>query len=91
MNDKELIIALKLEGMSDKLVREKMECSMPLVWNTWRAEKDRRLKLVPQTMILSDVVANRGILDVSSPVGITEHGLVTHVIMDLDHYLELKK
>ena len=91
MNDNGLIIALKLDGMNDKQVREKMECGFVLVRETWQDEKDRRKKLVPQTMILSDIVCNRGILEVKSPVGITEHGLVTHVIMDLDHYLELTK
>ena len=40
---------------------------------------------------MSDIVANRGILEVDSPIGITEHGLVTYVIMDLEHYLGLTK
>ena len=89
MTDKELIIDLKLSGLNSYVVCYKMECTYLEVEKVWKEEKKRRALLIDNVISASDVAVHRKTKDISIPTGITRGGLVTHVIMDLDHYLGL--
>ena len=91
MTDKELIIELMKDGISGRDVADKFEIGEARVYEIWNNYKARYLKLFDSTITPSSMRSAVSIKDIHKPIGVTNHGLVIHVIMDLDHYLELTK
>ena len=89
MNDKELIIALLKDGISPRDVSKKFEMPIEEVYKIWNAEKERTIKMFSDHIAISDLNGRSSLGKISDPIGVTSHNLVTHVIMDLDHYLGL--